>query len=94
MEAIIVNGALGAVSGFFIAGAGYFQASQSNQNWQQTEFDPVKFGKTIVLGALVGGIAGASGMAPAALTALPVYAGVEVFVERIVKAIWRKISWW
>jgi uncharacterized membrane protein (UPF0136 family) len=77
---------IGATSGLFMAGSGYFKSY--NQNSQEG-FKLEKFGSTVVLGAIVGGVAGSTGMAPEIIIALPIYAAVTTFVENAVKGIIR-----
>lgn len=84
MEAILVNVGIGILSSVFIAGAGYFKARE------EENFDVAKFGKTLILGAVVGGIVGYTGMAPDAVVALPLYAGISTFVENLIKGVLRR----
>ena len=77
---------LGAVSGLFIAGAGYFKSYNESGH---EPFEGTKFASTVILGAIVGGIASGTGMAPEAIIALPMYAGITAFVENLIKSILR-----
>ena len=88
MEEIINRAGIGALSGFFIAGAGFLKSY--DEHGLHNPFDLVKFGKSIVLGGRVGGVAGGSGLQPNFIVSLPVYAGITVFVENLIKAIVRK----
>jgi hypothetical protein len=88
MEGVLENIGLGALSSIFIAGVGYFKGLSPEGKLQ--EFDPIKFCSTVILGGIVGGTAGATGMTTDVIVSLPMYAGITVFVENILKAIKRK----
>lgn len=88
MEEILYNAGIGAVASCFIAGAGYFKSIDATK---PEGFDAVKFLKTVILGAAVGGIATATGLQPDLITALPMYAGVTAVLENALKGLFRRL---
>ena len=90
MEEILYNAGIGALASFFLAGGSYLKAY--NASGDKEGFKLGKFLKSIVLGAAVGGVAGGTGMAPQLIVAMPAYAGLEVFVENLVKSVLRRLS--
>jgi hypothetical protein len=85
MEAIV----MGMVSGAVVAGSGYLK---NKPKYDFEGIDPVKAGKTIVLGAIVGGMVGATGMSPDIATTFLASAGITVVVENLLKSVYRKLT--
>lgn len=90
MTDIILSAGIGALSGLFIAGAGYFKSY--DENHEKESFQADKFALTTILGAIVGGTSGITGMAPDVIVSLPMYAGITAVVENAIKAIIRWFS--
>lgn len=57
---------------------------------EHESFDSFQLIKTVILGAIVGAVSGATGMAVDVVTALPIYAGITAIVEDGLKAIYRR----
>jgi len=89
MDDFLVQVGVGIMSGFFVAGAGYLKSYDSVG--VKEKIDGIKFLKTVILGAIVGGSASVTGMTPEAIMALPAYVGITAIVENGLKAIYRKI---
>lgn len=93
IEIMIGNAALGVLSGLFVAGAGYFKTTQSAVPGKKADpFDGLKFGKTVVLGGIVGGIVGATGWTQDAAVLFMSNAGVTTLVENVWKALARRFA--
>jgi hypothetical protein len=75
----------GAVSGAFIALLGYAKSATVES------FDPAKAAQTVVVGAVVGGIAGEAGMSYEQAQDWASTMGVITLTEFAKKAIWRAI---
>jgi len=73
----------GIISGIFVAGAGYFKSSPV-EKWE-----PRKFFQTIIVGAVVGGIAGARGWTYAQAHEWAATVGLIVVLEYTKKGIYR-----
>ena len=81
----VSQGALGA----FIYGAMFFAYVRLDPDDPET-FDPVKFGTTVLLGAIVGGLFGAAGITPTYESigfVLTTYAGTVALIEAAIKAL-------
>lgn len=85
MEQVITQIGIGLFAGMSLSAAGYFKSRESEV------FDAEKFLITTLVGGIVGGISGFTGMAPDVVIAMPMYVGVTVVVENIVKGIKRKL---
>ena len=83
MEEILTQFGMGALGGFGIAVTGYVKSSK------EEFFEPQKFLLTIILGTIVGGAAGLTGLAPEAIVAFPAYAGITAIVENLLKKLFR-----
>ena len=83
---IYLSMGIGALSGLFMAGAGYLK---SYNGTVPEDFNLTKFASTTILGLIVGGIAGATGMTPDVIVALPAYGGLTLFIENLIKSISR-----
>ena len=84
MEDILIQFGMGILGGFFVAGSGYLKSMKGEY------FTPKKFVKTIILGTIVGGIAGVTGLGPEAIIAFPAYAGITAVVENLLKIPFRR----
>lgn len=81
----VSQGALGA----FIYGAMFFAYVRLDPDDPET-FDPIKFGSTVLVGMVVGGVFGAAGIAPtyeSVAFALTSYAGTVALTEAAIKAL-------
>ena len=81
----VSQGALGA----FIYGAMFFAYVRLDPENPET-FEPIKFGTTVVVGAVVGAIFGAAGIAPTYESigfVLTSYAGTVALIEAAIKAL-------
>jgi hypothetical protein len=76
----------GAASGVVVAALGYAKAHTTE------DFDPAKFIQTVVVGAVVGGIAGEAGMSYEQAQDWASTMGVVTLTEYIKKAVWRAIK--
>ena len=89
MEGFLMQVGIGAVSGFFVAGAGYLK-SFDNVTGYKEQLEIGKFLKTIILGAFVGAGVSATGLPTEAIVALPMYAGITTVVENGIKWLFRR----
>lgn len=89
MEEILANISYGALAGFFTAGVQYLK-HRSPVNGKLEVFDKWKMGKTVIVGALVGGGVSATGMQPDVVTLFFANAGIILFIENGLKAVRRK----
>jgi len=84
MFGVIAGVVFGAISGAIIALTGYAKSVTVEK------FDPKKATQTIIVGAIVGGIAGFYGWDYARAEAWAGNMGVITIVEYVKKAIWRE----
>lgn len=75
---------LGAGVGFFYAAGGYAKAKKESD---KTEFEGFKFCKTILLGAILGGITAGAEIVGIAVTEVQILPFITPIVEKFLKAI-------
>ena len=79
MYELLGNIAMGALGGFGVAISGYVKSSTGEF------FELDKFLLTVILGTIVGGAVGLTGLAPEAIIAFPAYAGITAMIENLLK---------
>lgn len=83
MEAILI----GIISGGVVALSGYLK---NKPKYDFEGFDIQKAGKTLIIGAIAGGIVGATGITTDAATLLLTSSGAVIIVENLLKSIYNK----
>ena len=81
---------LAVLAGAVYGGLFYFKAQQKTGE----ELDYKKFGATVLLAAIIGGVMGAAGMPVTQVTVevqFAAYVGYVVVLENVLKLVWRKI---
>ena len=79
---LLINMGIGVLSGFFLAGAGYFKS--------QEPLDLVKLGSTLAIGAVAGGITGGTGLTNDVVTGFLATAGITTFIYTIIKGLLKR----
>jgi len=90
MENVLYQAGVGIASGLILSVAGYLKSY--DKTGYKEKFDFVKFGTTAVLGGIVGGIVGFTGMQADVVTVILVDAGIVTIVENALKALYRKAT--
>ena len=85
MLSLLARMGAGAASGVVVAALGYAKAHTTE------DFDPAKFVQTVVVGAVVGGVAGEMGVSYTQAQDWASSIGLITLVEYLKKAVWRTI---
>jgi hypothetical protein len=98
METIVVNIGMGLLQGIIAAAIGYFA------NLKLEPFDIQKFTKMLIIGTIIGGIVGISGVdfdtsldilsakigVPEEVLSIGIMTGVTMLAEKLISLIWRR----
>jgi len=85
IQQILSNTALGAASGLGSALIGYLKREDGKE-----PFEAKVFVRTVLAGALVGGVAGYYGLSYDSAERLAAATGIQYYAENAVKALWRR----